>query len=94
MIELPKGAFMVLQDEVIKKEDKVKTSLILTLEDEMTVDTKPNTGMVTATCESLKKYQTKKLVFRENFAEKIMVDGTEFLFFRDWDASIFYVILE
>ena len=32
--------------------------------------------------------------FRENFAEPLMIDGGEYLFFRELESSIYYYIYE
>jgi len=84
MIVLPKGAFIVKQDEIQKK-----TSLILTMEN---LNEKPNTGEIIFTSEELNEFQFCKVVFRENFSEKIDIgEHKDLLYFRDFNSSIFYV---
>jgi hypothetical protein len=84
MIVLPKGAFIVKQDEIQKK-----TSLILTMEN---LNEKPNTGEIIFTSEELNEFQFCKVVFRENFSEKIDIgEYKDLLYFRDFNSSIFYV---
>lgn len=95
MIELPKGAFIVLQDDYIEEEQEAKASLIITQEDIKKTKSKPNTGEIIFTSPELTKYQLCKVVFRENFGEtKIKIKGQEYLYFRDWDSQIFYVIID
>ena len=36
----------------------------------------------------------KRVRFRENFAEPLMIDGGEYLFFRELESSIYYYIYE
>lgn len=90
MIILPPNAFMVLQDEAIVEE--VKPSLIYIMEKPKELLEKPNTGEIVYTAEELNKYQGCKVVFRTNFADKIMIGAQEFLFFRDFNSSIYYVL--
>ena len=82
MIVLPIGAFIVKQDEA-------KKSLI-----ERTDSKKPNTGIIVFTSVELNKYQLATVVFRENYGEKIIIDEQEYLFFRDFNSSIFYILAD
>jgi hypothetical protein len=87
MIILPKGAFIVERDKPIIKE---KTALILSTEEIKPI--LPNTGTIIFTSEELNEFQLCKVVFRENFAEKIDVEEyKDLLYFRDFNSSIFYV---
>lgn len=91
MIVLPKGAFMVLQDEPIEKENK--SGIILSAKPEK--EKKPNTGVIVYTSEELNKYQLCRVVFRENFGEEeIEVNGKKYIFFRDFNSQIYYVITD
>ena len=90
MIILPKGAFVVKQDEIKEKEEK--TALILTMESINEKPKKPNTGEIIFTSEELNEFQLCKVVFRENFAEKIDIgEHKDLLYFIDFNSSIFYV---
>lgn len=77
---LPEGAVLV---ERIQEETK---SLMIA------IDTpKPNKGTVVATCDSLKDFIGKTVVFRENFSEEINIeDKKNLLYFRDFNSSIYY----
>lgn len=91
MIELPKGAFMVIQDDTPEKTDLTKIKGLIT--EEMMKDPKrPNTGEITFTSKELKHYQGLDVCFRESFGEEIEIEGTIFLFFRDFNSSIYYVL--
>lgn len=92
MMILPPNAFMVLQDDPIPEEET--ESLIYLLKDPAKKDEKPNTGRIIFTAPELEQYQLEKVVFRINFADQIMIDGKEFLYFRDFNSSIYYVITE
>jgi len=85
MIILPKGAFIVLQDEAQEKKNKIIVSV------NKTKPKKPNTGKIIFTSEELNKYQFYRVVFRESFAEEININGKPYLFFRDFNSSIYYV---
>lgn len=91
MIKLPTGAFTVIQDEAVVVERKA-TSIILSMEDLDVKPKKPNSGTIAYTSEELNKYQGCKVVFRDNFGEDIVIKGTEMIYFRDFESSIFYVI--
>lgn len=79
-IILPKGAFIVQRQEVEKK------SAIIGIEEK-----KLNVGTIILTHEDLRVYEGLKVVFRESFSEEIEINGNKFLFFRDFDSSIYYV---
>ena len=66
MIVLPKGAFIVLQDEAPKKEVEERASLIYSMEDINKAPVKPNSGLITFTSEELNEFQLCKVIFREN----------------------------
>lgn len=87
MIVLPKGAFIVKADKV---EEKTKGGIIL----DTSTQKEPNTGEIVFTSEELNKYQTCKVVFRANFAEDVNINGVDLKYFRDFDSSIYYVIIE
>jgi hypothetical protein len=90
MMILPKGAFIVKQDEIVEKEEKI--AIILTMEDLKEKPKKPNTGVIIFTSEELNEFQLYRVVFRENFFEKIDVgEYKDLLYFRDFNSSIFYV---
>lgn len=89
MIVLPKGAFVVKRDEA----KVVENSSGLILDREELKPKLPNTGVIIFTSEELNEYQTCKVVFRENFSEKIDIeDHKDLLYFRDFNSSIYYVI--
>jgi hypothetical protein len=91
MMILPEGAFTVAQDEAVVVEKKVG-GIILDIEEHNTKPKKPNTGVIFFTAPELKKYQGCKVVFRENFGEDITIGAAEYLYFRDFNSSIYYVI--
>lgn len=80
MIILPKGAVIVLQDEI-------KEGAILGVENK-----KPNTGELIFTSKELNHLQGKKIVFRENYGEGLTIGLIEYLYFRDLESSMFYII--
>lgn len=84
MIVLPKGAFTVIRS---KAEEKTTTGIYLPTESQK----KPNFGTIAFTSEELNEYQGCEVVFRENFGEELEIEGTEHLFFRDFDSSIYYI---
>lgn len=94
MIVLPLGAFMVLQDEVEVVEKSDRPSLILSMSDMDRKPEKPNTGEIVFTSEELNKYQGCKVKVRLNFADPdpIEIKGVKYLYFRDFNSSIYYVI--
>lgn len=87
---LPKGAFMVLQDLAVVKETDSRPSLILSMEEIDSKPKKPNTGSIVFVGEGVEEYLYHKVRFREQFSEVIEVDGIEYLFFRDYNSSIYY----
>ena len=93
MMILPKDAFMVLQDAVVVKEKTAIPSIIISMEEIDKKPEKPNTGVIVFTGENVTKYQLCKVKFRANYAdpEEIEVDGKSYLYFRDFESSIFYV---
>lgn len=90
MVILPEGAFTVIQDAAPEKIER--KTIIMTLDDVDAKPEKPNTGTICYTAKELNKYQGCKVVFRENFCEEIDINGTEHLYFRDFNSSIYYVI--
>jgi len=93
MIILPKEAFMVLQDEAIVKEKTAISSLILSMDEIDKKPEKPNTGTIVFTGDNVTKYQLCKVKFRANYAdtEEMKINGESYLYFRDFESSIFYV---
>ena len=82
-IYLPADAVIVLQD---KAEEKRIGNLILPTE-----ESKPNSGVIVASGHSFKTHIGETAIFRENFAEKITIENIEYLYFRNFEASIFYL---
>jgi hypothetical protein len=86
-IKLPKGAFIVKQDDI--QEDNL--SIILSIKE---TKKKPNTGTIVFVSEELKNVLNRKVVFRENFSEPINIGDEELLFFRDFNSSIYYTVVD
>jgi hypothetical protein len=93
MIRLPKGAFMLLQDEAEIKEKTAISSLILSMDEIDKKPEKPNTGKIIFTSQELNEFHGCKAVVRLNYADPdpIVIDGISYLFFRDFESSIYYV---
>lgn len=92
MITLPKDAFMVLQDEA-PQQTEFKSSLILSMAEIDKKPEKPNTGIIVFTGDNVTKYQLYKVKFRANYAdpEEMEIGGKSYLYFRDFESSIYYV---
>jgi len=82
MIVLPKGAVAV-------KIDKPKESIIIGVEPEPV-----DIGEIVYTSEELNKYQTCKIKFRHTYAEPVNIEGKEFLYLRDLESSMYYIIAD
>lgn len=84
---------MVLQDEPIIKEKTAVSSLILSMDEIDKKPEKPNTGIIVFTGSNVTKYQLHKVKFRANYAdpEEIEISGKSYLYFRDFESSIYYV---
>ena len=83
---LPPKAFIVLvQDEDIVS--KTASGLFL---GEKSI--KKDTGTIVAISEDKKEFLNMKVKFRENFGEEVELNGNKYLYFRDFDTSIWYVI--
>ena len=80
-IELPKHSVIIERDIPATK------SLIIGVEDK-----KPNTGIIVYAGEVHTDLKGCKVVFRESFTESITIDNREFLYLRDLESSMFYVI--
>ena len=79
-IYLPEGAVLV---ERIQEEFK---GILITMN-----QPKSNKGTIVATCESLKDFIGKTVVFRESFSEEIDIEDKKgLLYFRDFNSSIYY----
>lgn len=78
--------FLPEKSGIIKRvENKSTTSLI-------GLEVKSEFGVLRAVADkSLVKYIGSKVRFRENFSEEIVIEGEKLLFFRDLEASIFYI---
>ena len=96
MMVLPPGAFMLLQDEAEIKQEQVRPSLILSMEEIDKKPEKPNTGTIVFTGEGVHEYQLCKAKVRVSWAdpEPIIIEGQEYLYFRDFNSSIYYVITD
>lgn len=82
MIILPKNSVIIQRDKPVES----SSGIILN-----TKPTKPNTGTIIFTHESLNHLQLGKAVFRESFIEEIDVEGKQMVFVRDFDSAIYYV---
>lgn len=89
MIVLPKGAVIVKQ-----RIKEFKNDFGLILDDAESLNQKFNDGEIIYTAPELKHLQLKKIVFRENYAEPINIDGADFLYFRDVESSMYYIVEE
>jgi len=86
MIVLPPNAVMVLQDEAPTE----KKSLIITSED--IKPQKPNTGTIIFTAPELKQYSLQRIKFRPNFAEEVEFEDKKYLYFRDLNSSMYWIL--
>lgn len=84
MIVLPDNAVAILRDKPEKKESLI----IYENKDEPDI----NTGTIIYTGEKLKEYQGCFIKFRENFVEEQEIEGKVFVFARDLQSSMVYVI--
>lgn len=89
MIILPTGAVIVKQ-----RIEKYKNSGGIILEDTSALDKVYNDGEIIFTAPELTDLQSKKIVFRPNYAEEIDIKGEKYLFFRDVQSSMYYIIEE
>lgn len=89
MIILPKGAVIVKQ-----RVEKYQNTEGIILKDVKSLDKVFNDGKILFTAKELNHLQGKKVVFRENFSEPININGNEFLYFRDLESSMYYIIEE
>lgn len=85
MIVLPKGAFMLLPD---KAAEKTAGGIILD------ADTKevPDTGVIKYAGKNIAEYIGTRVRFRYTFGELIKFEGKEYLYFRDLESSMYYII--
>lgn len=93
---LPPGAFMLLQDEPEQTEQTERPSLILSMQEIDKKPERPNTGTIVFTGEGVHEFQLCKAKVRLNYADPdpIEIDGKEYLYFRDFNSSIYYVITD
>lgn len=82
MIILPKNSVIIQRDTPVES----KSGIIID-----TKPTKPNTGTIVFTHETLNHLQLGKAKFRESFIEEIDVEGKVMVFVRDFDSAIYYV---
>lgn len=82
---LPEGAFIVLAD---KAEEKTASGLILTPD----AQEEPDTGIVCFVSKDLEKHKSKKVRFRKNFSEELEIGDIKYLYFRDFNSSIYYIL--
>ena len=82
MIVLPKNSVIIQRDTPVES----KSGIIID-----TKPTKPNTGTIVFTHETLNHLQLGKTKFRESFIEEIDVEGKVMVFVRDFDSAIYYV---
>lgn len=96
MIKLPPGAFMLLQDEAEKQVEQERPSLILSMGEIDKKPERPNTGTIVYTGEGVHEFQLCKAKVRLNFADPdpITIDGKNYLYFRDFNSSVYYVITD
>ena len=81
MMILPKNAVIIE-----RKVEEVKTSLI-GIEPK-----KLNRGMIVFTAEDLKHLQFCEIVFREAFVEDIKIENQDFVYLRDIDSGMYYIV--
>ena len=82
---LPEGAFIVLAD---KAQETTASGLILTAD----VQEEPDTGVVCFVSPDLEEHISKKVRFRKNFGEELEIEGIKYLYFRDFNSSIYYIL--
>lgn len=80
---LPDDAVIVLQNNA---EEKRIGGLIIPTDNK-----KPNSGVIVASGQNYRKFIDKIAIFREGFAEKLIIEDVEYLYFRNFEASVFYV---
>ncbi len=87
MIILPKGAVIVKQ-----RVQKYESTSSLIMDDVEGLDKIYNDGEIRFTAPELVHLQFAKIVFRPNFAEAINIKGEDFLYFRDLESSMYYIL--
>ncbi len=89
MMILPKGAVIVKQ-----RIEEYKNPSALIMDNIKDLDKVFNDGEIRFTAPELNHLQLMKVVFRPNFAEPINIKGVDYLYFRDIESSMYYIIEE
>lgn len=85
ILYLPKGSFIVKVDEAISESGLFMGNNVESLD----------TGTIIDTHRDLKEYVGYRVKFRAKFGELVqMPDGIEYMFFRDFDSSIYYIMYD
>lgn len=70
---------------MVKRQEEEKKSSLIGVETKL-----KNIGEIIFTAPDVEHYKGMIVVFRENFCETIIVEEVEYLYFRDFNSSIYY----
>lgn len=83
---LPDNCFIVVPDPI---QEKTKSGLIISGNSSLNVI---DTGVITHVAGNLLHLKDKKVRYRQAFGENLDIDGGPHLYFRDFGASVYYII--